>query len=57
MYVVLLFKVDGNREIYFKNCILKKVGWFRVGRKESIKKNIFVFLGGVNIIKIYLKKK
>lgn len=54
MYVVLLFKVDGNREIYFKNCILKKVGWFRVGRKESIKKNIFVFLGGVNIIKRFI---
>lgn len=57
MYVVLLFKVDGNREIYFKNCILKKVGWFRIERKESIKRNIFVFFGGVNIIKRFIWKK
>lgn len=41
--------MDGNRETYPKNRILKKAGWFRVGRKESTKKNILALLGGANI--------
>lgn len=43
--------MDGNRETYPKNRILKKAGWFRIERKESRKKNIPALLGGANIIK------
>lgn len=43
--------MDGNRETYPKIRILKKVGWFRIERKESKKRNIPALLGGGNIIK------
>lgn len=43
--------MDGNRETYPKNRILKKAGWFRIERRESTKRNIPALLGGANIIK------